>query len=314
MQEIQLSNEKLEIKISTHGAELRSIRRKDTDTEYLWNADPKYWGRSSPVLFPFVGSIRNKTYRYLGQTYTMGQHGFARDMDFEVIESAASEQKESATAGTQNEAWFALESTDETYQNYPFRFRLEIGYRLEGSSVTVMWKVKNIDEKEIYFSIGAHPAFFCPVHEGEKQTDCYIGFWNPQGEKMQKFDSTVMKIEEGLVLNETAPYLLEDGLLPITEHLFDCNTLILEHGQAGRVAFLDSSKQEFLAVEFDAPVVGIWSPTGKQAPFICIEPWYGRCDNAAFDGELKDREWGNTLEPGQEFHAEYKIILICSEV
>lgn len=296
MKEIQLSNKKLEIKVNYHGAELRSIKRKDTDTEYLWNADPKFWGRSSPVLFPFVGSVKDKVYRHDGQEYSMNQHGFARDMDFELIS-----QKE-------NEVWFAVDSTEETYKIYPFRFRLEIGYRLEESSVTVMWRVKNTDKKEMYFSIGAHPAFFCPIRENENQSDYYLGLWGKDGEKLEKFCNTMFG-QGGLVTTEKKDYVLTNGMLPIAENLFDGDALVIENHQVGRAALLDSSGKEYLAVEFDAPLVGIWSPPKKHAPFVCIEPWYGRCDSDIFDGELKDREWGNALKPEEEFNAKYKIMI-----
>ena len=102
---------------------------------------------------------------------------------------------------------------------------------------------------------------------------------------------------------------LENGILPITETLFDNDAKVIENGQVHRVALLDGRGAEYLAVEFDAPLVGIWSPPKKQAPFVCIEPWYGRCDSEVFDGELKDREWEQVLKPGEEFRAEYKIVV-----
>lgn len=294
MSEIQLSNEKLEIKVNYHGAELRSVKGKSTGTEYLWNADSKYWGRSSPVLFPFVGSVKDKKYQYEGQQYPMNQHGFARDMDFELISQ------------NENEIWFGVDSTEETYKVYPFWFRLEIGYRLEENTVTVMWKVKNKDNKEMYFSIGAHPAFFCPIREGEKQSDYNLRLWGKDGEILERFCNTVFG-QGGLVTTQKKDYVLSNGLLPIAKDLFDGDAFVIENHQIGRVALLDGSRKEYLAVEFDAPLVGIWSPPKKQAPFVCIEPWYGRCDSEVFEGELKDREWGNTLKPDEEFHAKYKI-------
>ena len=224
----------------------------------------------------------------------MNQHGFARDMDFTLLR-----QKE-------DEVWFALDSTEESYRLYPFRFRLEIGYKLEETAVTVMWKVKNVDEKEMYFSIGAHPAFFCPIKEGERQSDYYLAFRRADGSKPEKFCNTVFG-QNGLVTPEKKEYALQDGILPIAENLFDGDALVIENRQVQRVALLDGEKREYLAVEFDAPLVGIWSPPKKLAPFVCIEPWYGRCDSESFEGELKDREWGNTIKQGEEFAAEYII-------
>ena len=162
MSAVFLENDKLKVKVNLHGAELRSIYGKENELEYLWNADAKFWNRSSPVLFPFVGSLKNKKYTHDGKEYAMGQHGFARDMDFTMISQS------------EDEVWFAVKDTEETYAKYPFHFELEVGYRLEGKELTVMWKVKNVNDSDMHFSIGAHPAFFCPVHEGEKQTDCFI--------------------------------------------------------------------------------------------------------------------------------------------
>ena len=160
-----LENETLRVEIDSYGAEIKSIQRKSDGMEYMWQADPKYWGRTSPVLFPFVGVPKNKEYSYEGKTYSMGQHGFARDMEF-TCESALTEENETDCVHIKdaNNVWFALDSNDETYEKYPFRFRLHIGYELTGNQVKVSWRVKNIDGKPMYFSIGAHPAFRCPIH------------------------------------------------------------------------------------------------------------------------------------------------------
>lgn len=296
MSAVFLENEKLKVKVNCHGAELQSIYGKEKELEYLWNADAKFWNRSSPVLFPFVGSLKNKKYTHNGKEYAMGQHGFARDMDFEVISQS------------ENEVWFSVKDTEDTYEKYPFHFVLEIGYRLEQSEITVMWKVKNVNDDEMHFSIGAHPAFCCPLHEGEKQADCYIGLKDQAGNKVEQFVNKLLA-SAGLTSTRTEIREYKDGLIPITEDLFDIDTLIIENDQVKRVALLDSNKEEYIAVEFDAPIVGIWSPPGKCAPFVCLEPWYGRCDCEEFNGELKDREYGNTIAAGEVFKAEYKIII-----
>ena len=114
-----------------------------------------------------------------------------------------------------------------------------------------------------------------------------------------------------MVTTEKKEYTLQEGTLPIAENLFDGDALVIENHQVQRVALMDSDKKEYLAVEFNAPLVGIWSPPKKHAPFVCIEPWYGRCDSEVFDGELKDREWGNTLEAGETFEAEYRVVVLA---
>ena len=296
MADIIMRNEQLEIGINLHGAELKSLRKLSTDTEYLWCADPAYWNRTSPVLFPFVGGVKNGIYRHEGKEYKIGQHGFARDREFTLLSQ------------TEDTVWFALEDDEASRKIYPFAFHLEIGYQLLTDGVKVLWKVNNPAEEVLYFSIGAHPAFNCPLRQGEKQTEYQIRLQGKEGVFLNEFVNTIFGQGGTVTLNhETVK--LEDGILPITETLFDNDAKVIENGQVQRVALLDGRGEEYLALEFDAPLVGIWSPPKKQAPFVCIEPWYGRCDSEVFDGELKDREWEQELKPGEEFRAEYKIVV-----
>ena len=297
MNAVFLENDNLKVKVNLHGAELRSIYEKEKELEYLWNADAKFWNRSSPVLFPFVGSLKDKKYTHDGKEYAMGQHGFARDMEFEVISQ------------DEKEVWFSVNDTEETYAKYPFHFVLEIGYRLEESNLKVMWKVKNTNKGDMYFSIGAHPAFFCPVHEGDKQTDYFIGLKDKDGKIVESFVNKLLA-DAGLTSARTEIREYKEGLIPVSEDLFDIDTLIIENDQVKRVSLLNSKKEEYVAVTFDAPLVGIWSPPRKNAPFVCLEPWYGRCDFEGFDGELKDREYGNTIGTGEVFEAEYTIEIL----
>ena len=297
MNAVFLENDKLKVKVNCHGAELRSIYGKDKGVEYLWNADPKFWNRTSPVLFPFVGSLKNKKYVHDGKEYAMGQHGFVRDMDFEVISQS------------ENEVWFSVKDTEDTLAMYPFHFVVEIGYRLEEKEITVMWKVKNVNDKDMHFSIGAHPAFSCPLYDGDKQTDYFIGLKDKDGNVVERFVNKLLA-DAGLTSTRTEIREYKDGQIPISSDLFDIDTLIIENDQVKRVALLDSNKEEYVVVEFNAPLVGIWSPPGKSAPFVCLEPWYGRCDCEEFDGELKDREYGNTIAAGEVFEAEYTIKIV----
>lgn len=296
MSDVILKNENLKIEVNLHGAELKSLYKMNTDTEYLWCADPAYWNRTSPVLFPFVGGVKNGVYRHNGVEYKIGQHGFARDRAFTLVSQ------------TEDTVWFALEDDEKSREIYPFAFHLEIGYQLLKDGVKVMWKVKNPAETEMYFSIGAHPAFNCPLHEGECQTDYSVCLQDREANRMLSFVNTIFG-QGGTVTTEHETVELEYGALPITEHTFDNDAKVIENSQVQRVALRNGKGEEYLAVEFDAPLVGIWSPPKKNAPFICIEPWYGRCDSEIFDGELKDREWEQVLEAGEEFSAEYRIVV-----
>ena len=281
-----IKNEVLTVGIDSMGAEVKSVIKDGR--EYMWCGDAKYWGRTSPVLFPFVGSVKNGVYRTNGREYPMGQHGFARDMEFELAHRSA------------DTISFTLVSNDETLARYPYEFRFTVTYRLKGDTLSVEWKVENPSDKEMYFSIGAHPAFVCPL-EGESKN----------GYKF-KFDTDADKeyfLLDGGTLDKTKSYTLpvKDGYAVITDDMFDRDALIAEGAQAREISLCDPDGRAYVTVRTDAPLFGLWSPAGKNAPFVCIEPWYGRCDASDFDGELKDREYSNTLEAGESFCAGYTV-------
>lgn len=290
MARYRLENDKIRIEIESHGAELKSLVKKETGTEYMWCADPEYWGRTSPVLFPLVGNVSGKQYCTKGKTYDMGQHGFARDMEF-TLESQ-----------TDNEIWFVLRSNEETLAKYPYEFVLKLGYRLDGAKVEVLWHVENPSEEELPFAIGGHPAFYCPVTSGVKQSDCYIQFDVAGPLKCSTIDGY-------LVGDRVDTYELEDGMLRIDEHLFDNDALIIEKQNIKKVSLCDPKKQVFLTIELDAPLFGIWRPADPGAPFVCIEPWYGRSDRIGYAGELRDREYENVLAAGENWDVGYTILV-----
>ena len=287
-----LKNEMLTIQVSEHGAELQSIRKDDY--EYLWQGNPEYWGRRSPVLFPIVGSVWEKCFRVDGKVYEMGQHGFARDMDFELVSAA------------DTEVWYRLKSSEKTLAAYPWPFVLEIGYRLEGSSVEVLWKVTNPGATEMYFQIGAHPAFNYPDYDPKT---AYRGVVELDGNA--NLQRSAFKGKGCVDPQAHFPIpLSDDGMLRLKRDTFDdIDTLMLENDQVHKIVFLKNASSPYLTVTFDAPVVAIWSPPKRNAPFFCIEPWYGRCDRADFTGEFKDRDWVNALAPGATFAASYTITL-----
>lgn len=287
-----LTNGQLTIKVAPEGAELCSILYEGK--EYLWQADPAYWKRHSPVLFPIVGSVWQNTYRHEGQTYTMTQHGFARDKVFTLLSETADEVR------------YLLTDDEETRSNYPFAFALEIGYRLEGRKIHVMWRVHNPDDKVMHFQIGAHPAFYFPDYAPDTTQRGYFGF--DKTESLQY----VLIAEKGCA-DPTVSYNLPldgDGLLPLDTHTFDRDALILEEGQVKRTTLYDNQRRPWLALHFDTPLVGLWSPPGKNAPFVCIEPWYGRCDRAHYAGDYADKDWMQHLQPGATFEGGYTIEIL----
>lgn len=275
-----LKNDILKIEINEHGAELSSIFGIKSGKEYLWHGDKKYWGRRSPVLFPVVGKYKDLKSVYEGKEYSLPQHGFARDCDFKLIEK------------TENRVSFELTENDETLSKYPFKFRLICYFELCENKIKVGWKVTNTNEKEMYFSIGAHPAFNCE----KGKTVITI---NKENLKYSLLNS------DGLYLPQKYP--LESSFV-LTDSVFDNDALIIENSKVTSVKLRDDGK-DFVTVNFTAPLFAVWSPVKKNAPFVCIEPWYGRADAADFDCDLTKREWGNTLPSGETFNKEYEIII-----
>lgn len=283
-----LSTSELTIKVAPHGAELCSICCNGK--EYLWQADPAYWKRHSPVLFPIVGSVWENVYRHDGETYALTQHGFARDMEFELV------------AEGDRDLLFRLMDNEETRKKYPFPFCLEIGYRIEGKKIEVVWTVRNTGDREMHFQIGAHPAFYFPDYDAETTERGYFGF--DETEDLRH----ILISEKGCAdPDKEYPLTLTDGLLPLDVHTFDKDALILEGGQVEQVILYNKEKRPVLSLSSDAPVMGLWSPPMKNAPFVCIEPWFGRCDRAHYTGEYKDKDWMQHLAPGEAFRGGYVI-------
>ena len=287
---MKLENQYLLVEASEDGAEITKIYNKEDGTDIIWEGNPEFWKRHSPVLFPNVGKTYKNKMLINGEEYTTSQHGFARDMEFSLLSQS------------DKELWFCLSSDQETLGKYPYEFVLKLGYRLLEDGVLVLWQVENPGKEEMPFAIGGHPAFNCPIEEGKSQTD-YLLYIDAKDQVV----STRLG-SSGLATEEKDVYALsEDGFLPITKELFDKDALVIEHDQAKKVALCGQNKKPYLTVTMEAPLFGIWSPPGKNAPFIRIEPWYGRCDREGYKGELRDREWENVIAPGEVFRAEYQI-------
>ena len=287
-----LSNDELTIQISDHGAELVSIQAKGE--EYLWQADPKYWKRSSPVLFPIVGRLWNNCFRHNGKCYELSQHGFARDANFQL------------TYEEENALIYTLESSEETLAKFPFPFVLQIGYRLKGNRIEVIWSIENNGDETMYFQIGAHPAFFYRDFKMTDEVHAYL----KMGAKKHTLDYA-SPVGNGYVTGEVNQMELQDGWMPITNLTFDSSTYIFEDNQLNKITLADRDKKPYVSLEFKSPVVALWSPSNvfHDVPFLCIEPWYGRGDSVNYEGEFKDRKWMQSVEPRRSFHGAYSIII-----
>lgn len=286
-----LENDILKVEIDSFGAELKSVIRKDNNREYMWYGNKKFWARTSPVLFPFVGSMKDKKFTVEGKDYPMGQHGFARDMEHEWISQ------------TEDEIWFCLKSNQETLEKFPFSFELHLGYRLTNDKVDVLWKVINPAEQDLYFSIGAHPAFLCPVHGEKDKTGYRLTF-----EGVSEIHHHGNTLDTGLAVREDLVLSLTDGYATITKDFFDRCTYMIEGNQTNKVGIADPQGNPIVDVVFDTPLFAIWSPEGKNAPFLCIEPWFGRSDATDFQGDITKREYMEILKPKGVFEAGYSMI------
>lgn len=286
----QIKNNHLTLTFSTLGAELQSIMDAD-GKEYLWQADPAFWNRHSPLLFPIVCGLWEDTYRLQGKEYRLGRHGFARDTEFKVI------------AKGDSQVIFALHDSPETMNDYPFHFNLSVSYKLRDNKVHVVWHVENTDDKPIFFQIGGHPAFNVPGLLPGEPLKGRLKFDN--AEPIRLFGNIGGCIDKG----RREQVETEDGVWAFTQESFKDDAVIFDHSQIKHVELLNPNGEAEVTLDFKTPAVGIWSPYGKEAPFVCIEPWYGIHDWAEYDGDFRDKHLMNILLPGASFMSEYVITI-----
>lgn len=274
--------------VTNHGAELCSLRGPD-GKEYIWQADPAIWARHAPILFPIVGRLRNDTYCLEGQDWQMKQHGFARDMDFELIHRDSNELK------------FRLEASELTRRQYPFDFILDVGYRLDVATLSITFEVSNPNAIPLPFSIGAHPAFACSWAPGDT-VDCYY----LEFEKSE--DVKTVLLVGGLFTRERLPVLKGMRELALDAHTFDRDAIILLDHKSRAVTLRRRDRPESLKVSFNGfSELGIWSKPG--ASFVCIEPWIGHADPIEPYGAFVNKPGLIHLAPGRTFSCSYSVTL-----
>ena len=284
-----LENSNLKITTRSYGGEITAIESKTDGTQYLWDGNPEYWKYHAPILFPIVGKVNNSKYRVEGKVYELPQHGLARTSEFNMIDKK------------DNEVTFELKSSEETLKVYPYKFSLKSNYSLENNTVKVTYTVENIDDKTIYFSIGSHPAFMCPIDNNDKLNDCYIEFENQENSKRAALN------EQGYLTHIKEECLENTNSLGLSKELFNDDALIFNDLKSNSMAIKSKNNNKSLKVDFsEFPWMGIWSPK-DGAPFVCIEPWYGHADYEDFDGEFKEKEGIISLEEGKKFSCTFKI-------
>jgi galactose mutarotase-like enzyme len=283
-----IENEQLKIGINPHGAELKSIYHTQHQLEYMWPSDPAYWAKSSPVLFPIVGQLKENQYRHKGQSYSLPRHGFAREKEFTV----ANQQ-----TGSIN---FLLQSSEETLAVYPFLFRFSITYALTGDELSATYDIKNRGEEDMLFSVGGHPAFRVPLAEGTAYNDYKLVF------NRQETTGRWSVTKEGTIGTEPQPLLQATSELPLTKELFAKDALVLKHLQSDSVQLVSDNTPHGLDFSFAGfPYLGLWAAPG--ADFVCIEPWCGIADSVDADGELAHKEGMINLAAGENFTITWKV-------
>jgi len=283
----------LKIQTKKSGAELTSVQYNGKEmlfqgAKVLDSNGNIYWKRQAPILFPIVGQLKNSQTQIEGEIYEMSQHGFARDMDFEEISK------------TENKHHYMLKYNEETLKKYPYKFELHVIYEIIGDTLTVTYKVKNIDDKTIYFGLGGHPAFNCDYSNGEYE----IAF----SENEDKIE--FLKLKNGLIDTEKAQNILQDNKIYLKEDTFDNDAVIMKNLKSNKVVLQNhETNQKILELDFTGfSYLALWSKKG--APFVCIEPWQNTADRIDSTQIYKDKEGIIELPKDKEYKCEFKIKIL----
>ena len=277
---VTISNSIISASINALGAEL--IRLEKDSKNYIWSVDETYWNKTSPILFPIVGRLKNDTYSIDNKTYELPRHGFARNFEFQIVNQ------------TESSVVFVLESNSETLKNYPFEFELRLEYELDENELKIKYSVENKSEATMPFSIGAHPAFaiensFSDYSLKFNQTEEFISHELDN----EQFSNSFRKINS------------ENGQINLNYSLFEKDALVFKHLESNKLTLL-KKKEPVLSVQLEGfPYLGIW--TKPNAPFLCIEPWCGLADNVNHNGNIFEKEGINLLHPQEFFSRTIKI-------
>ena len=285
-----IQNEFLTVSADDQGGELRSVFCETSGVEYLWQGDPKWWAGRAPLLFPFIGKLKDGFYKHRGKQYSCTQnHGFARRNKF------------ISTGNSKNSLAFLLSANEATRSVYPFEFELFVVYELKGRSLFTEFKVTNKSDEDMYFSIGGHPAFNCPLLQGETFEDYEINF------NEKETAGTHIITEDGLASCETLPFFNDTSQIPLKYELFNkYQTLVFSNLKSTSADLRSQRSGAGVTLDFEGfPYFGIWQPPG--APFVCLEPWQGVDDSPEASGNLCEKAGIMKLAPGMEHSCGYKI-------
>jgi len=284
-----ISNSHLQVSVLSKGTEISSIKSKKTGVEYMWNADSNIWNSHAPVLFPIIGSLKNNECNINGKTYKIPKHGFIRNNEALIL-----------TNRTDEELNFQLDYSEQSLGMFPYKFRFNISFQLQGHKLIVSHRVENLDSKEMFFSLGAHPGFKCPLNEGESYDDYYLEF------EMEENAVTSLLSSDGLITDQTKQILSDTNKLPLSPELFNNDALIFKALKSQQVSLKSHKSNQCITVDFsDFDYLGIWAK--PNAPFICIEPWLGIADHENSEGDFLKKDGLIPLPESQVFTAQYSI-------
>ena len=285
-----IESSSLKVSIQEKGAELCSVISKKTGQEFIWQADPAFWGSHAPILFPIIGGLKEGKYQYENNWYEMPKHGIVRRNENLIVEKQS-----------KNSITFLLESDESSKKLYPFAFQFRTSFALTDNILTISHQVINIGEKDLLFSLGGHPAFRCPLHDNANYEDYYLEF-----EQTEHAETHLLDMERGLVSNETELILENSNRLQLHKNLFDKDALIFKNLKSNSVSLVHKENGNVLTMRFkDFPYLGIWAKPG--ADFVCIEPWLGIADSVNHNQQLKEKEGIISLSIEQIFSANYSI-------
>jgi galactose mutarotase-like enzyme len=284
-----IQNEYLKIAVNEIGAELTSIESIKTGQHYMWDGNPGIWPNHAPVLFPIVGGLKENTFYYRDKAYSLPRHGFIRN-----------NKKIKLTERTDTSLTFGLTFDADSLIVYPFRFEFAITFTLFKNRVVVSHFIKNHGEDDILFSVGAHPAFRCPLHPGETYEDYYLEF------KEVETDVTWLLTADGLVSGQSKPVLHNTNILHLNRSLFDHDALIFKDLKSKQISLRSTKSPQVVTLYFDDfPYLGIWAK--PNAHFVCIEPWLGIADSADTTQHFEKKEGIQTIKARHHFTAAYAV-------
>jgi galactose mutarotase-like enzyme len=284
----QISNGQISVKINHKGAELTSLYNHALHLEYMWDANPAFWGKTSPVLFPIVGTLKKNAFIYQGQRYDLPRHGFARDQTFEL------ESKE------QSRVVFFLSHTADTLKIYPFEFELRLIYALDGFDLHVTYEVTNPAEKKMYFSVGGHPAFKVPLTGDTTYNDYFLKFDKKEDEDQWPIS------KDGLIEEIAEPFFAGDDIVPLTRELFHKDALVFKELKSSVISIRSRKHTHGLDFSFPGfPYFGIWA--FKDADFVCLEPWCGIADSVNHDQRIEHKEGIIALDRNKKWEKTWSV-------